>query len=210
MQNLCIWLGQRLHRISTVALRMSHNQDTMKTQFDTVGTDGDASVAIPKGTECLVLRENGETVQVKLKLDKQEVKTWIPRKIEVDEQMEYSLQRVDVRILSVDVALERGATFMAEAIVLGTASAVVIMEYSRQTWNEEQKLAAKEREDLAHLEDARRRDVELRQQKELLESLEEKLKKIEATVPMSYEKHQELIKSLEEKLKKIEAMPITQ
>eukprot|EP00397_Hematodinium_sp_SG-2012_P039220 GEMP01042788.1.p1 GENE.GEMP01042788.1~~GEMP01042788.1.p1 ORF type:complete len:234 (+),score=46.87 GEMP01042788.1:74-775(+) len=174
LQDLCCWLGQGLHTISTVTIRMSQNEDRYLTKYNVVSVD---NLQIPKGSRCRILQTDGNRVQVKVKIDKHEVKTWIPKKVEdgVAEKMERVLRRQDVPKLPKAIALDRGATFFAEVIVLGTASIVILEEFVRALRKESQLMTEKEekRKEKERLrkQDAERRDTELIENKRLIEEL---------------------------------------
>lgn len=180
LKDFCSWIGQGLHKVSTLTIRMSQNIDRFKTKYDVTSED---NMVIAKGSVCRIVRTEGERVQVKVTIDKVEMKTWIPRTIQDGDQTEKVLRRLDIVKLDPDVALDRGAVFLAEAIVLGTASAVVMEEYMRYLWNEEKRVEAKEKKrkekQREQKEDAERRDLQLEEHGKIIVELTSRIAELE-------------------------------
>jgi len=177
VQDSCIYVGQMLHRITMFSIQRSEQKDRFKTAFEVTSEEGHV---IEKGLKVKLVLEESDRQQIKVKIDQKDRKFWIPTKIEGNK----ILVREDVKRISDEVALDRGATFMGEALVLGVASIVVIEEFVRYQRNEaalfEEKEEKKKLKEKKKQEECEARDREREALRADLTSLLERIDRLEA------------------------------
>lgn len=179
-QDSCIAVGQMLHRITVFSIQRGEMKDRFKTAFEVTSEEGPV---LEKGLKVRLIVEENDRQQIRIKLDlkdKKDTKLWIPRKMEGNK----ILVREDVKRIADELALDRGAHFISEFIVLGVATVVVIEEYARYQWKEEahmqeKEIKKKDKEERQKLE-FERRDCELSTLRADLTSLMERMESVEA------------------------------